>query len=177
MVLSAFYQHQDTSWVLRDGTFVLIRPIEPEDEDMMIEFLSTLSVRSVLFRFFRILEPMTRKQMIRYSHVDKDRCVSIVAIEHKPEKDRLIGEGRLTHYPDLEACEFSIVVGDRWQGNGLGAKLLKMCIDIAREKGARLLWGSIMSGNEKMINLCKKLGFSIERHHWEGVVKATMKLS
>ena len=177
MVLGTCYQHCKKSWILRDGTYVMLRPIEPEDEDMMIEFLRTLSVRTVLFRFFRILEPMTDKQMTRYSHIDSDRCVSIVAVEHKPEKDLIIGEGRLTHYPNLETCEFSIVVGDHWQGKGLGAKLLRMCIDIAKEKGVKILWGNIMSGNERMIELCKKLGFHIQQHHWDGMVKATMELN
>jgi acetyltransferase len=177
MALSTYHQHYDKSWILRYGTYVMLRPIEPEDEDMVIEFLSTLSVRTVLFRFFRILEPVTHKQMTRYNHIDHDGCVSIVAVEHEPERDRIIGEGRLTYYPNLGACEFSIVVGDPWQGKGLGAKLIKMCIDIAREKGVKFLWGNIMSGNERMIGLCKKLDFHIQRHHWEGIVRASMELS
>ena len=177
MVLNAYHQQYDKSWILRDGTYVMLRNIEPEDEDMMIKFLSTLSLRTLLFRFFRILEPMTHKQMTRYCHIDHERCISIVAIEHRPEKNRIIGEGRLTLYPGLEACEFSIVVGDHWQGNGLGEKLLTMCIDAAKEKGVKFLWGNIMSGNESMIRLCKRFGFRLQQHHWEGVVKATMELN
>lgn len=48
-----------------------------------------------------------------------------------------------TYYPNLETSEFSIVVGDPWQGKGLGKKLLEMCIGIAKEKGGKVLWGNI----------------------------------
>jgi acetyltransferase len=177
IVLSPYPQHYETSWILRDGTPVLLRPIKPEDEAMMIEFFNTLSMKSMYFRFFHILKPMSHKEIIRHTQIDYDRDMAIVAVEQKSGRGHIIGEGRLNYYPDLNACEFSVVVGDPWQGKGLGKKLLRMCISTAKEKGVKFLWGNILIGNERMIRLCKRLGFSIDWHHWEGAVKATMKLN
>ncbi|HEX3035607.1 MAG TPA: GNAT family N-acetyltransferase [Thermodesulfobacteriota bacterium] len=180
MVLSPYPQRYEAPWTLKDGTPVLLRLLKPEDEAMMAEFLHNLSMRTIYFRFFSILESMSHKEIIRYTQIDYDRDMAIVAVEQKSGKDRIIGEGRITYSPNLDACEFSIIIADPWQGKGLGKKLLKICIRIAKEKKAKFLRGNIMAGNERMIELCKGLGFSIDKHYWEGwegIVRATMRLN
>ena len=166
MVLSPYpQQHYEAPWILKDGTPVILRPLKPEDEDMMADFLHNLSMRTIYFRFFSILELMSNKEIVRYTLIDYDRDMAIVAVEQKSGKDRIIGEGRITYCPKLDACEFFIVVADPWQGKGLGKKLLKICIRIANEKKAKFLRGNIIAGNKRMIGLCKGFGFSIDKHH------------
>jgi acetyltransferase len=177
MVMSPYPARYETHWKLKDGTSVLLRPIKPEDEGMMIELFNTFSKNTVLFRFFHLLKSMSHEQIVRYTQIDYDREMAIVAAEETQGKDRIIGVGRLTYYPNLETSEFSIVVGDPWQGKGLGKKLLEMCISIAKEKGGKVLWGDIMTENETMIRLCKELGFGIIWNHKEGIARATMELN
>ncbi|HSE84101.1 MAG TPA: GNAT family N-acetyltransferase [Thermodesulfobacteriota bacterium] len=181
MVLSPYpKQNYEAPWVLKDGTPVILRPLKPEDEDMMTEFLHNLSMETLLLRFFHALKAMSHKEIVRYTRIDYGRDAAIIAVEQKSGKDHIIGEGRITYYPNLDTCEFSVVVADPWQGKGLGKKLLKACIRIAKEKRARLLWGDIMAENGRMIRLCKSLGFSIDFHlwkGWEGIVRATMRLN
>ncbi|MCI0454663.1 MAG: bifunctional acetate--CoA ligase family protein/GNAT family N-acetyltransferase [Candidatus Dadabacteria bacterium] len=176
MVISPYPHRYETRWALTDGTPLLLRPIKPEDEGMMIELFKTFSDTTILFRFFQILKSMSHEQIARYTQIDYDRDMAIVAVEESVEKDRILGVGRLTYYPNLESSEFSVVVGDPWQRKGLGTKLLHMCISIAKEKGVRLLWGDIMAENERMINLCKKLGFNVSWQHGQGIARATMEL-
>jgi acetyltransferase len=176
MVISPYPHRYETHWTLKDGTNVILRPIKPEDEGMMIELFKTFSDTTILFRFFHILKYMSHEQIARYTQIDYDREMAIVAVEERPEKDRILGVGRLTYYPNLETSEFSVVVGDPWQRKGLGAKLLQVCIDVAKEKGVRLLWGDIMAENERMIRLCKKLGFNVTRHYRERIARAEMEL-
>ncbi|MBI2487627.1 MAG: bifunctional acetate--CoA ligase family protein/GNAT family N-acetyltransferase [Deltaproteobacteria bacterium] len=177
MVMSPYPARYETHWKLKDGTSVLLRPIKPEDEGMMIELFNTFPTNTILFRFFHLLKSMSHEQIVRYTQIDYDREMAIVVVEKKSGKERILGVGRLTYYPNLETSEFSIVVGDPWQGKGLGKKLLEMCIRIAKEKGGKVLWGDIMTENEKMIRLCKELGFGIIRNHKEGIARATMKLN
>ena len=176
MVISPYPHRYETHWTLKDGTKVILRPIKPEDEGMMIELFKTFSDTTILFRFFHILKSMSHEQIARYTQIDYYREMAIVAVEERPEKDRILGVGRLTYYPNLESSEFSVVVGDPWQRKGLGAKLLQVCIGVAKEKGVRLLWGDIMAENERMIRLCKKLGFNVTWQYGEGRARATMKL-
>lgn len=176
MVLSPYPHRYETHWTLSDGTPVLLRPIKPEDEGMMRELFSTFSQRTILFRFFQVLKSMPHEQITRYTQIDYDREMAIVAVEEAPEKERILGVGRLIYCPNLEAFEFAVVVGDPWQGKGLGTRLLETCISIAREKGGKFLWGDIMAENERMIKLCKELGFQIVWNYREGVARAVMEL-
>jgi len=176
MVISPYPHRYETHWTLKDGTGIILRPIKPEDEGMMIELFKTFSDTTILFRFFHILKSMSHEQIARYTQIDYDREMAIVAVEERLEKDRILGVGRLTYYPNLESSEFSVVVGDPWQRKGLGAKLLQVCIGVAKEKGVRLLWGDIMAENERMIRLCKKLGFNVTWQYGEGIARAEMGL-
>jgi acetyltransferase len=176
MVISPYPHRYETPWVMKDGTSLLLRPIKPEDEGMMIELFKTFSDTTILFRFFHILKSMSHEQIARYTQIDYDREMAIVAVEERVEKGRILGVGRLIHYPNLESSEFSVVVGDPWQRKGLGTKLLQMCISIAKEKGVRLIWGDIMAENERMIGLCKKLGFTVSWEYGRGIARATMDL-
>jgi acetyltransferase len=176
MVISPYPHRYETHWKLKDGTPVLLRPIKPEDEGMMIELFNMLSTRTTLFWFFQILKSMPHEQIARYTQIDYDREMAIVAVHEEQGKKRIIGVGRITYYPNSDSCEFSIVVGDPWQGKGLGTKLLEMCISIAKEKGVRLLWGDIMAENKRMIRLCKELGFNITWQYREGIARAIMEL-
>lgn len=70
IVLSLCLQHYEASWILKDGTPVLLRPIKPGDEAMMMEFFNTLSMRSMYFRFFHTFKPMPHKEILRHTQID-----------------------------------------------------------------------------------------------------------
>ena len=55
---------------LKDGLEVLLRPIKPEDEDMMLELFNTFSERTIRFRFFIPLREMSREDIKRYCNID-----------------------------------------------------------------------------------------------------------
>ena len=174
MVIAPYPHRYETHWKTKDGIPILLRPIKPEDEGMMLDLFNAFSERTILFRFFQVLKSMPHKQIVRYTQIDYDREMAIVAVESERNKARILGVGRLNYYPNLETSEFSVVVGDPWQRKGLGTKLLKLCIEIARERNVSQLWGDIMAENEGMIRLCKRLGFKINWHHEEGIARAYM---
>ncbi len=177
MIISPYPHRYETPWTLKDGTPVLLRPIKPEDEGMMIELFNAFSEETILSRFFHILRFMSHEQIVRYTQIDYDREMAIIAVEQIPGKERILGVARLNHYPNLETSEFSVVGGDPWQRKGLGTKLLQICISIAKEKGVQFLWGDIMAENERMIKLCKNLGFKVTSQVGEGIARATMELN
>ncbi len=174
MVIAPYPHRYETHWKTKDGIPILLRPIKPEDEGMILDLFSSFSERTILFRFFQLLKSMPHKQIVRYTQIDYDRDMAIVAVTSEGDKERIVGVGRLNYYPNLETSEFSVVVGDPWQRKGLGTKLLKLCIKIAKERGVSQLWGDIMAENEGMIKLCKRLGFKINWHQEEGIARACM---
>jgi len=68
-----------------------------------------------------------------------------------------------------------VLVADDFHGVGLGLKLTDMIIGIAREKGLKDLYGFALNDNIQMINLSKRLGFTIEKYGADEV-KFTLEL-
>jgi acetyltransferase len=149
-------------WSLPDGTEVLLRPIRPEDEPLEREFLSTLSDESRRTRFFSSFREVTRDWLVMFCNIDYDRHIAIVAeIKEKGER-KIIGVARLILDPDFNSGEIAALIHDRFQRKGIGQKLMEVVIDIGRWKGLQEVHGEVLSDNDKMLSLCRKLGFSTQ---------------
>ena len=143
---------------LKDETPVLFRPMKPEDEGLFNELFKSLSNETKRFRFFEIIKEMSHETLTRYCNLDYDREVAIVAQLQSNDK-KLIGVSRIIVEPDGKNGEFAVLVGDKWQGMGLGAKLLDAIIAVGKDMRLERIFGMIMQTNYKMINLCSKKGF------------------
>jgi len=149
------------AWTLADGTLVTMRPIRPEDAQMETEFVRELSAESKYFRFMDTMRELTPDMLARFTQIDYDREMAFVAIVRKDGRDLEIAVGRYATNPDGESCEFAVVVGDRWQGMGLGRRIMEALIGVARDRGLKVMMGHIMAGNGAMLRLATALGFSV----------------
>lgn len=144
---------------LKDGPTVIIRPIRPEDEPLMEELLKTSSEQTLMMRFFRQISDMSHEQLMRYCQVDYDREMSFVGVIRNEGREQIIGEARISKLPDLENAEMAVVVGDHWQGQGIGKALLLHCLKIAKELGIKKMWMEILQVNSRMLQRAEKMGF------------------
>jgi len=163
MVISPYPNEYETYWHMKDGTEVFIRPIKPEDAPLLEELFSSLSPRSIYFRFFSPLKHLPKDMLARFTQIDYDRDMAFVGIHKQNGKERFLGVGRLISLPDFTTAEFAIVVGDPWQGKGLGARLLSLLISIATKRGINTLEGRVLAENTSMLSLCHKTGFTVTR--------------
>jgi len=90
--------------------------------------------------------------------------------------EKLIGVARYVRDKKIEAAEFAIVVADAWQGRGIGKRLLDKLIDAARRHGLKRLYGDILGTNRPMLELVRKLGFTLTRHEDPTLTRATLPL-
>jgi acetyltransferase len=175
LVMAPYPNKYVTKWKLKDGTPVVLRPVKPEDETLFQELFKSLSEDTMRFRFFQIIKDVTHEFLTRLCNIDYDREMAIVA-ETQQDKKRIIGAVRLIAEPGRNSGEFAVVVGDEWQGQGLGSKLLDYVIDIGKDIKLEEIYGYVVSDNVKMIHLCASKGFKMEPVE-EGVAKAVLKLS
>jgi len=173
LVITPYPTRYTTQWTLKDGTEVTLRPIRPEDEPLEHDMLTTLSQLTLKQRFFSPIKSWTHETLVRFCNIDYEREVGIVAL--LPEKKRIIGIGRLIIQPDFRTGEFAVLVHDEFQGKGLGYKLLNMLIGIGQEKGLEEIEGVVLTDNDRMIDLCKSLGFK-RKLMPDGVSKVTLRL-
>jgi len=149
---------------LKDGTRVLLRPIYPEDERLLIQFHRELSEHSVRQRFFEFISldrRVAHERLIRICFNDYDREWAIVAeIDQKGVK-KMIGIGRLMRIPGISRAQFKLMIADAYHHLGLGTQLLEHLLRIAKQERIDLIDGFILSENQGMLSICKRLGFTL----------------
>jgi acetyltransferase len=150
-------------WQLADGREVNLRPIRPEDEPLEHEMFTSLAEETLRERFYQTIKTITHEMHVRFCNIDYDREMVMVAEIRENGGRRLIGMGGFNIEADFKRCEFSILVHDDFQGQGLAYKLLDILIGIADEKGLEEFFGYIQPTNRKMVNLCEKLGMIPEK--------------
>lgn len=164
LVISPYPNQHESHAQTKDGKNLLIRPIRPEDAPLFESLFESLSAQSVYFRFFSPMRHLSKEMLARFTQIDYDRQVALVAI-HQPEsgEEQMLGVGRIITERDGKAAEFSILISDAFHGQGIGANLLARCLDLAREQGIEKVWGIVLPENKQMLALGRKLGFAIER--------------
>jgi acetyltransferase len=176
MAIYPYPVHLIQEWPMNDGKIVTIRPIRPEDAEMEQEFVKAMSDESRYYRFMDTLRELTQTMLVRFTQIDYDREMALVAtVPDEEGKETQIGVARYVVNPDGESVEFALAVGDNWQKCGVGRKLMTALIDCARQKGYRAVVGDVLSTNSKMFRLMTSLGFSIHPHPDDTAVKRVVK--
>lgn len=163
LVISPYPAKYTRDIQLRDGTPALLRPIRPEDEPLVERMFTHLSKESLYYRFFGYVPQVTHEFLTRYTHNDYDREVAII-VETASEGDKqMIGVVRIIADAWGESAEYAIMIADPWQKQGLGAVLTDFILEIARDKGLRKIYASVLATNKGMLRLFEKKGFTKKR--------------
>ncbi len=164
---------------IRDNIPITVRPIMPEDEPLIVDFLKTLSNKAIYFRFLKNIssdELLNREQLIRACFCDYDRQLSIVAEKKdQNQKREILAVARLIKKAESHAY-FALVVKDVWQHKGVGQALLQQVIEIAKEEKLKSLTVYMFAENEPMQKLCKKMGFSLKPAKDSKMILAVLNL-
>ena len=170
-----------TTWTDEDGTQVVIRPIRPEDEPLLVKFHSTLSERSVSLRYFHAMKLTARvahERLTRVCFIDYDREMALVADRKNPEtgEHEIRGKAQLSKIRSTDDAEFALVVSDPYQGLGLGTELLSRLIQVARDENVNRIFADMAPESVEMRRICEKLGFKMAHDIKEALIRAVMDL-
>jgi acetyltransferase len=175
LVISPYPKKYEMPWKLRNGQEVLLRPIKPEDELMWLEMFQSFSEEAIRYRFFQLLKDTPHEVRVRYCNIDYDREIAIVAELSEGDRKRILGVGRLSIEPDEKTGELAFIIGDQWQGQGLGSKVVDFVLEIAKEMRVETVYAIMLPDNRRALNLTKKMGFKLE-YLSDGTVKGTLDL-
>jgi acetyltransferase len=163
--------HYQQLWPMRGGGEYTVRPIQPDDAQMLQALVASLSKESRYFRFVSSMTELPPSMLARFTLIDYDREMALVAV-HKErtanaegemvEKERIIGVSRYITNPDKTSCEFTLVVADDFSGKGLGSRLMQSIMDVARDKGLSEIDGLVLTNNPGMLKLMRSLGFTVK---------------
>jgi acetyltransferase len=137
------------------GEKLRIRPIRPQDEGVLGEFVKHLSREDVRLRFFGPIRELSHEMAARLTQIDYDREMAFLLLDGEV----LLGVGRLAAEPNFEQAEFSLVVASDKQRRGYGELLLRHVVAYARSRGVKQVIGHVLRENQKMLALTERVGF------------------
>ncbi len=175
MAISPYPTHLVSEWQLPDGTNITIRPIRPEDADLEKTFVHGLSDEAKYFRFMETIQEITPAMLVRFTQIDYDREMALIAVTHVARQEVELGVARYATNPDGLTCEFALVVADQWQGKGVAHKLMTSLMDVARDHGLERMEGEVLRANQPMLKLMTRLGFEIKTSEDDESVKRVSK--
>ncbi|WBF65424.1 MAG: bifunctional acetate--CoA ligase family protein/GNAT family N-acetyltransferase [Candidatus Kinetoplastibacterium crithidii] len=155
--------------ILKNNMLCTIRPIRPEDAEILQGFIRKLSDKTRYMRFISAMKELTPKMLAHYTQIDYHRELALVVVA--PEKkqynndvhaitENMMGFVHYLYNEDGIGAEYALVVGDEWQRLGIGRHLMTYILEIARKRGLDYINGYVLKNNKPMLTLLEKLGFS-----------------
>ncbi|MCX9191208.1 GNAT family N-acetyltransferase [Carbonactinospora thermoautotrophica] len=170
--MDAYPAHWEADVVLRDGGTAHLRPIRPDDAERLVAFYDRVSDQSKYFRFFTPYPRLSERDVHRFTHVDYDDRVALIALIG----EEMIGVVRYDRLPPTKegerskTAEVAFLVRDDHQGRGLGSVLLEHIAAAARERGIQRFVAEVLPANRRMIAVFEDAGYRQQREFEDGVV-------
>jgi RimJ/RimL family protein N-acetyltransferase len=143
---------------LRDGTVVLVRPLERRDRAALEAAIARLSPTTRLLRFAGPKPRMTKAELDYLLDVDHHGHEALLAID-PVTRDGIAVARYVALRDEPDAAEIAVTVADDWQGRGVGTALTDLLIARAREEGFGHLRAIAMGENRRAVRMLRRGGF------------------
>jgi acetyltransferase len=167
-------------WKAADGSEILIRPIRPEDEPLMVKFHEGLSDRSVYLRYLHpmmLSQRVTHERLARICFINYERELVLVAERTNGKNGReIVAAARVDRLHNTDEGQVSVLITDGFQGKGLGRELMRRLVQIARDEKMKRLFAVFTADNRGMKEIMQGLGFRIGDDKVQGRLRAQMDL-
>ncbi|MCC6724149.1 MAG: GNAT family N-acetyltransferase [Saprospiraceae bacterium] len=162
LVISPYPEKYIKKIELKDGRKALLRPIRPEDEPMEAEMFKNLSDQSLYFRFFGFKPKVNHDFLSRLTQIDYDREIALIVDIEEGETRHMAGVAHIIADAWGETAEFAILIADPYQNKGIGNIMMDYVLEIARDRGIKRIYASVLCNNSHMIRMFKDRGFVIK---------------
>jgi acetyltransferase len=154
---------------------VFVRPIRPEDEPLIHEFLRHVTANDLRLRFFAPIKEFTHQFIARLTQLDYARAMAFVTFDEA--SNELVGVVRIHSDSIYESGEYAILLRSDLKGRGLGWMLMQLIIEYARSEGLKEISGDVLYENAVMLEMCRSLGFEVKSDPDEAdICKVRLKL-
>jgi len=145
---------------IRDGWRIFVRPIRPEDEPLIHQFLRHVTPEDLRLRFFAPMKEFSHEFIARLTQLDYARAMAFVAFDESGKQ--IVGVVRIHSDSIYENGEYAILLRSDLKGKGLGWALMQLIIEYARSEGLKTISGDVLQENTVMLEMCRHLGFEIK---------------
>jgi RimJ/RimL family protein N-acetyltransferase len=160
---------------LRDGRRVEIRALRLADREDLLAAVERTSTQSLYRRFFGVKRKFTEKEIAFFLDIDFDKHVALVAVADQGGRPMIVAGGRyVVVRPGTAEVAFAVV--DEFQGQGIGAALMRHLTTLARDAGLNEFIAEVLPDNIAMLKVFEKSGLSMRTKQEARVVHIALKL-
>lgn len=176
--LSAETRRYSADAFLRDGRRIHIRAIRPDDRERLRDHFRSLSRESVYNRFLGFKSELTEEEVHRFTELDFERHVGLVATRLREGREEILGVARYIVLEGTGPCraEMAVAVSDDQQGRGIGTALLEHLARIAISHGLRRFEADVLGGNDRMLRMLRQSGLPLVSSRGGGVVHVCLRV-
>ncbi len=161
---------------LRDGRRVEIRALRHEDRNGLEQAVSRASAESLRRRFFSVRRHFSEQELEFFSDIDFVSQVALVVVAQEGGGPHIVGAGRyIVLAPGRAEVAFALI--DEYQGQGIGAALMRHLATIARDAGLKEFIAEVLPENSAMLTVFKKSGLHPTTRREADIVHVTLQLS
>lgn len=168
-------------WTAANGTALTMRLARDSDTPQVKAALDKLSPEARRNRFFSPMPGFSDQLVKQLTEVDPAREHVLFVVRKEQGIEHPVAGGRFVISLDAftglpTRCDFALVVGDLWQRQGIGRRIMQGLIDEAVARHLQQMYGHILEGNDRMLALARSWGFRIEECDEPGVQLAVLDL-
>ena len=172
MVDASNYSEQET---LRDGRKIEIRAFRPEDEAELVAAVGRTSTETLYRRFFTVKRNFSERERQFFLNVDFVSQVALMGWMEEAGRKVIVGGGRYVVVQPGKA-EVAFVVIDPYQGQGIGGRLMRHLVVIARAAGLQELIAEVLPENRAMLKVFANCGLPMTTIDEHEVVQVSLQL-
>lgn len=180
---SRLYQRmEEAAYATKIGQDYTVRMPTPQDFPLLAELLTGLSADS---RYLRFLSPVPAFTSERAEYIARQLWLEnpwptqvLLATIQEESGEKVIGLGELhTNPKHCEQADFALLVGDEWQGQGIGTLLLARLVNLAARRGITTLRSEIHPSNKAMRKVLSKQKMPVHFKFESGTMEVEVKLA
>jgi acyl-CoA hydrolase/GNAT superfamily N-acetyltransferase len=146
----------ETTFQLKNGESVFIRPVIASDEDQLREMFYDLSSESRLFRFFSPLRDLPHRKAQPMVNVDYENEMALVALQGWPREEAIVSVAAYFVDKETNSASVAFMTRDDYQNQGLGTFMLQSLIKLAIAGGITKITAEVLPGNLPMLHVFRK---------------------
>jgi ribosomal protein S18 acetylase RimI-like enzyme len=161
--------------LLRNGRPAVIRALQPQDREALIEAWERTGDKSRYRRFFTSKRALSEGEIKFFVEVNFTTHAALVAELQDGDRKIIAGAGRYVVCAQGSA-EVAFMVDDAHQGLGIGSLLMRHLVVCARSAGLETLIAEVLSENVAMLKVFERAGLEVQTRRQSGVLHLDMRL-
>ena len=144
---------------VRGGGKYFLRPLQASDERRIQDFFYSHDRDTLLLRYHYVPTRLSREGAYTLANVDQNEHLALCVASRQGPRETLHAVGSYHLIPKSKSAEIALVVQEEKRGLGLGKRLLKKIIRVARKRGLEQLMAVVQTGNQPMRHILGNIGF------------------